>query len=223
MVSPRSWRHLRAQAGPEDIMLISTRRSALRFGAAALGAGAFGTLAGCASTPDLAAENRQNVGAETYSEDEVINAGADFLGTTAGALGAVVEKVFKEQGRPNAYIKGEEGAGAIGVGLRYGKGVLNTKSGLTQDVYWQGPSIGFDAGGNASKVMTLVYRLPTLDQLYQRFPGVEGTAYFVGGVGVNYQQAGDIVLAPMRVGLGFRAGANIGYLSYTRERSIIPL
>ncbi len=201
-------------------MIIYTRRNALRLGAAGLGAGALATVSGCASTPELAAENRQNVGTETYTEDEVINAGAGFLGTTAAAFGQAVEKVFKENGRPNAYIKGEEGSGALVVGLRFGKGVMQTKSGLTQDVYWQGPSIGFDTGGNASKVFTLVYRLQTMDQIYQRFPGVEGSAYFIGGIGVNYQQAGDVVLAPMRVGVGFRLGANIGYLSYTRERSV---
>jgi hypothetical protein len=200
-----------------------SRRHTLHLGAGALGFSAFGALAGCASTPVNAANAHQNIGPDTYSEDEIVNAGADFLGTTAKGLASVVEKVFADNGRPNAYIKGEEGAGAFIVGLRYGKGVLYTKPGLQEDVYWQGPSVGFDAGGNASKVFTLVYRLPTLDQIYQRFPGVEGTAYFVGGVGVNYQQAGDIRLAPIRIGLGFRAGANIGYLSYTRERNVVPL
>jgi hypothetical protein len=209
-------------------MTLYSRRAALQFGSRALGAGAvgalsLGALAGCATTPVNAAEAHQNVGPETYSEDEIVNAGADFLGTTAKGLGAVVEKIFKENGRPNSYIKGEEGSGALVVGLRYGKGVLYTKSGLQENVFWQGPSIGFDTGGNASKVFTLIYRLETLDQIYQRFPGVEGTAYFIGGIGVNYQQAGNVVLAPMRVGLGFRAGANIGYLSYTRERNYIPL
>lgn len=200
-------------------MIIYSRRNALRLGAGGLTVGAF-NLAGCASTPELAAENRQNVGTETYTEDEVINAGADFLGTTAAAFGSAVEKVFKDNGRPNAYIKGEEGAGALVVGLRMGKGVLYTKSGMQQDVYWGGPSVGLDTGGNASKCFTLVYRLRTMDQIYQRFPGVEGSAYFVGGIGVNYQQAGDVVLAPMRAGVGFRLGASIGYLSYTRERTV---
>jgi len=203
-------------------MILYSRRRALTAGAGLVGASAFATLCGCATTPVNAANAHQNVGPETYSEDEVINAGADFLGTTAKALGAVVEKVFSENGRPNSYIKGEEGSGALVVGLRYGKGELYTKSGLQEDVYWQGPSIGFDTGGNASKVFTLIYHLTTLDQIYQRFPGVEGSAYFIGGIGVNYQQAGEVKLAPMRIGLGFRAGANIGYLSYTRERNVVP-
>ena len=199
-----------------------SRRRALYLGAGAVGLTAFSGIAGCASTPVNAANAHQNVGPETYSEDEIVNAGADFLGTTAAALAKVVEKVFAENGRPNAYIKGEEGSGAIVVGLRYGKGVLYTKSGLQEDVFWQGPSVGWDVGGNGSKSFTLIYHLETLDQIYQRFPGVEGTAYFIGGVGVNYQQAGNVKLAPMRVGVGFRAGANVGYLSYSRERNISP-
>ena len=90
-------------------------------------------------------------------------------------------------------------------------------------VYWQGPSIGFDVGANASKCFTLVYDLPSADDIYQRFPGVEGSFYFVAGIGVNYQQNGDIVLAPMRTGVGVRAGVNAGYLSYSRERDWVPL
>jgi hypothetical protein len=178
-------------------------------------------LAGCASTPQQAAENNQTA-ENTYTQDEIINAGAEFLGTTAAAFGAAVERIFKDNGRPNGYIKGEEAAGAFVVGLRYGQGVLYMKVGEQRVVYWQGPSVGFDAGGNASKVFTLVYNLGNPDAIYQRFPGVEGTAYFIGGIGVNYQQAGSIVLAPMRAGVGLRAGANVGYLAYTRERSVLP-
>jgi hypothetical protein len=204
-------------------MIIYSRRGALRLGSSTLGFGALSALGACATTPENAAESHQNVGAETYTEHEVVNAGADFLGTTAAAFGAAVEKVFKDNGRPNAYIKGEEGGGALVVGLRLGKGVLYTKSGLQEDVYWQGPSIGFDTGANASKSFTLVYNLETMDQIYRRYAGVEGSAYFIGGIGVNYQQNGRVVLAPMRAGVGFRLGANVGYLSYTRTRSAVPL
>jgi hypothetical protein len=107
--------------------------------------------------------------------------------------------------------------------VRYGEGNLTLKNGATRKVFWQGPSVGFDTGANASKVFTLVYGLNDADKIYQRFPGVEGSAYFVGGVGVNYQRSGDITLAPMRAGVGLRAGANVGYLAYTRERSVVPL
>ncbi|MEQ8747960.1 DUF1134 domain-containing protein [Pyruvatibacter sp.] len=159
---------------------------------------------------------------DTYSRDEVLNAAKGFFGDVSEDMARAVDRVFSDHGRPNAYIVGEEGAGAIGVGLRYGSGSLHMKPGRVQKVYWQGPSIGWDIGGNASKVFTLVYNLPAMDDIYRRFPGVEGSLYVVGGVGVNYQQAGDTILAPMRAGAGLRAGANVGYLSYTRERRILP-
>jgi hypothetical protein len=109
------------------------------------------------------------------------------------------------------------------VGLRYGEGDLYMKqSGSPTKVYWQGPSVGFDYGANASKVFTLVYKLPSPEAIYERFPGVEGSAYFVAGIGVNYQQNGRVILAPMRTGVGVRAGVNAGYLSYSKERNWIP-
>ena len=107
--------------------------------------------------------------------------------------------------------------------MRYGKGLLYMKNRPTQEVSWQGPSIGWDWGGNASRVFTLCYGLQYPDAVFRRFPGVEGSAYFVGGLGVNYQRADDITLAPIRAGLGLRLGANIGYLSYSRTRHILPI
>ncbi len=160
--------------------------------------------------------------APTYSQDEIVNSVSDFLGVTAEAAGGAVERIFKSNGRPTAYIAGEEGSGAIAVGLRYGRGLLYMKGREPVQVYWQGPSVGWDFGGNASRVFTLCYNLEDPRDIFQRFPGVEGTAYFVGGLGVNYQKADDIVLAPMRAGVGFRLGANVGYLAYTRRRSIWP-
>jgi hypothetical protein len=108
------------------------------------------------------------------------------------------------------------------VGLRYGRGLMYMKERQPMEVFWQGPSIGFDWGGNASRVFTLVYDMEDPQQIYQRFPGVEGSAYFIGGLGVNYQRAEDITLAPIRAGVGLRLGANIGYLAYTRQRNILP-
>ncbi|MGE0742455.1 MAG: DUF1134 domain-containing protein [Hyphomonadaceae bacterium] len=160
---------------------------------------------------------------DTYSEPEIVEAAEAFFGAGAEGVAAVVSHVFSDLGRPNAYIQGEEASGAIGVGLRYGDGRLRMKGSRgTTRVYWQGPSIGFDTGGNASKVFTLAYRLPNPDAIFERFPGVDGSAYFVGGVGVNYQRRDDITLAPMRAGVGFRVGANIGYLHYTRRRRLNP-
>ena len=160
--------------------------------------------------------------AEPYSQDEIVNSVSDFLGVTAEAAGGAVERVFVKNGRPTGYIAGEEGSGAIGVGARYGRGMLYMKGREPVEVYWQGPSVGWDFGGNASRVFTLCYDLDDARDIFQRFPGVEGSAYFIGGLGVNYQRANDIVLAPIRAGVGFRLGANVGYLAYTRTRHIFP-
>ena len=161
--------------------------------------------------------------AETYSRDELVNSVSDFLGVTAEAAGAAIERIFRDNGRPTGYIAGEEAAIAFTGGLRYGKGLLYMKNRQPGQVFWQGPSIGFDIRINASRVFTLCYNLQYPDAIFRRFPGVEGSAYFIGGVGVNYQRAEDIVLAPMRAGLGLGAGINVGYLAYSRKRHWIPL
>jgi hypothetical protein len=161
-------------------------------------------------------------GAPTYSQDEIVNNVSDFLGVTAEAAGAAVERLFANNGRPTAYIAGEEGSGAFVVGLRYGRGLMYMKEREPMEVFWQGPSIGWDWGGNASRVFTLCYNLQVPDVIFQRYPGVEGSAYLVGGLGVNYQRAEDVTLAPIRAGVGLRLGANVGYLAYTRKRNIIP-
>jgi hypothetical protein len=168
-----------------------------------------------------AAENAADKGG--YTKEEILNKARGFFGDTTKGLAKAIEKVFSDLGRPNAFITGEEFSGAIGIGVRYGRGTLNRKGALSRKVFWQGPSVGFDLGGNASKVFTLIYRLRKTEQLFQRYPGVEGSFYLVAGVGVNYQQSGDVILAPIRTGLGLRAGANIGYVHYTKEHSWIPL
>ena len=160
--------------------------------------------------------------AESYGKDEIIHAASDFLGVTAEAAGAAIERVFSENGRPTGYIAGEETAAAITIGLRYGKGLLYMKNRPTLRVFWQGPSIGFDLRINASRVFTLCYNLQYPDAIFQRFPGVEGSAYFIGGLGVNYQRASDITLAPVRAGIGLGAGAKVGYLAYSRGRNWLP-
>ncbi len=179
-----------------------------------------------AFTTAVAAETHGAAKEETYSQETIIEAASDFFGATTKALAQaieqVIEKVFKEQGQPNAYIVGTEGSGAIGIGLRYGEGTLHTKRGGTYPVYWQGPSIGFDFGGNFSKVFTLVYHLQNPDELFQRFPSVGGSLYIIAGVSVHYQKADDIILAPIRTGVGWRTGVSIGYVDYTRKKSWIP-
>ncbi len=151
----------------------------------------------------------------TYSTGEILEEGHRFFGSVSEGLARVVEHAFKRYGRPNGYILGEEAGGAIVAGLRYGEGTLFTKGYPPQKVYWQGPSVGYDFGANGSKVLTLVYNLQYTSQIYERFGGVDGSAYFVGGVGITFQQHDDVILAPIRAGLGLRLGANVGYLKYT--------
>jgi hypothetical protein len=158
----------------------------------------------------------------TYSDDEVVKAANDFFKNGAEDLSKVLGKVLKEKGQPVAVIRGEEGGGAIGVGLRYGHGELVYKGSAGRKVYWQGPSIGFDIGANAVKVFALVYDLPSTEQLFQRFPGVEGSLYFVGGFGVNYVQSDHIVIAPVRFGVGWRQGISVGYMNFSPKKRINP-
>jgi hypothetical protein len=195
----------------------------LSFLQAGLGALALSLTMSSSAIPAPAPASQAAAGG-TYSQNEIVNRAANFFGSTTEGLARAVERVFSEKGSPNAYITGIEGGGAIVVGLRYGDGDLFMKANGDRPVkvYWQGPSVGFDIGGNASKVFTLVYNLPNTEAIYQRFPGVEGSAYLVAGVGINYQQNGRIILAPMRTGVGLRAGASIGYLHYSKERNILP-
>jgi len=159
---------------------------------------------------------------DTYEEDTILKEADAFFGGGAKGLADVIEKIFKDKGRPNAYIKGQEASGAIIIGARYGDGMLVKKGGGSRKVHWTGPTIGFDAGGNISKVFVLIYNLPNIEAIFQRFPALDGSFYFIGGVGANYHQMDNIVLAPMRFGAGFRAGINIGYMHYRKEKSWNP-
>lgn len=152
---------------------------------------------------------------DTYTSAEIIDKGHRVFGRTTKEVAGVVEHAFHRHGEPNGYIVGEEGSGAFVGGLRYGEGTLFMKNGLRKKIYWQGPSIGLDFGGNGSRVLVLVYGLSEPNDIYTRFAGVEGTAYIVGGLGVNFQQSGEIRLAPIRTGLGMRLGLNAGYLKYS--------
>jgi hypothetical protein len=159
-----------------------------------------------------------------YTANEITQAGADFFGITTEAMAKAVQHVFADLGEPDAYIKGDEGSGAFIVGLRYGSGWLIRKGAEPQKMYWTGPSVGFDFGGNAAKCFTLIYQLRGEEKrLLQRFPGVEGSIYFVAGLGVNYQRSGSVTLAPIRTGVGFRAGANVQYQVYSEKRDWFPL
>jgi hypothetical protein len=151
----------------------------------------------------------------TFSANEIKVAGHQFFGSISQGLASVIEYAFQRQGRPNGYILGEDAGGAFMAGLRYGEGTLYTKDAGTHKVYWQGPSLGYDVGAEGSKVMVLVYNLRDPGEIYERFGGVAGSAYVIGGVGINFQTRDHIVLAPIRAGVGLRLGANVGYLKYT--------
>ena len=175
-------------------------------------------LGACAS--QSTSNDRPNEG--TYEEDAIFEEVESFFGKGAEGIADVLNKIFSEKGRPNAYIKGEEAAGAIGIGVRYGHGTMHLRNGDITKVYWRGPSIGIDAGGNVSKTFVLIYDLPSMNSVFQRFPGVDGSLYFVGGVGMNYNRADDVVLAPIRFGVGWRQGINIGYVHLSNKRSWVP-
>ena len=158
-----------------------------------------------------------------YTADEITQAGADFFGITSEAMAKGVQHIFSELGQPDAYIKGDEGGGAVVVGFRYGSGWLIRKAREPRQVYWRGPSVGFDLGANLSKCFTLIYNLREDERLFQRFPSVEGSIYFIAGLGINYQRSGGVTLAPMRTGVGLRAGVNAQYQVYTDRRDWFPL
>ena len=181
-----------------------------------LSAAATGTMAQSTNSATQAPK-RSN-----YSTQEIMTQGHQFFGKTSRGIAEAVEYVFQNQGEPTAYIVGEEGSGAFVGGLRYGEGTIYYKNGVKRRIYWQGPSVGFDFGGNGSRTLTLVYNSQSPEDLYDRFGGVEGSAYLVGGVGVNFERKDNITLAPIRTGVGARLGANIGYLKYSKSPTWNP-
>jgi hypothetical protein len=181
------------------------------------------TLIGCGLGP-LAAQPAQpaDPARDRYSPNELINAGHQFFGTISQGLATVIEKAVSNWGQPNGYVLGQEAGGAIVAGLRYGDGTLYTKNAGDLRVYWQGPSVGFDWGGDGARTMMLVYNLPRTDAVYQRFGGIDGSAYFIGGFGMTALTANNIVVVPIRAGVGLRLGANIGYLKFTPNATWNP-
>jgi hypothetical protein len=150
-----------------------------------------------------------------YSSLEVVDAGHRFFGTISRGLAQIVEKAGSQFGLPNGYVLGQEAGGAVVAGLRYGEGILYTKNAGDLRVFWQGPSVGFDFGGDGARTMMLIYNLPATDAIYQRFAGIDGSAYFVGGLGMTALTMNNIVVVPIRTGVGMRLGANVGYLKFT--------
>ena len=161
-------------------------------------------------------------GPATFGPDELVSAGHKFFGNVSRGLASVIERAVSQWGLPNGYVLGEEGSGAFVAGLRYGEGTLYTKNAGDLRVYWQGPSLGFDWGGDGARTMTLVYNLPATSAIYQRFVGIDGSAYIIGGFGMTALTANNIVLVPIRSGIGLRLGANVGYLKFTPRATWNP-
>ena len=160
--------------------------------------------------------------AQEYTAQEIVDSGHKFFGATSGGLATVVEKIFSSYGLPNGYLLGEEGSGALIGGLTYGEGTLYTKNAGDHKVFWQGPSLGWDFGGEGSRVMMLVYNLDDVNSLYNRFGGVAGSAYIVAGVGFTVMKNNNMLLVPIRTGVGARLGVNLGYLKLTQRATWNP-
>jgi hypothetical protein len=177
-------------------------------------------LFGLSFTPALA--QSQGSLSDTYSADELVQTGGEFFGSVAQGLASLVERATSQFGLPNAYILGEEAGGAFFAGARYGEGTMYTRNQGEHVIFWQGPTVGLDFGGDGSKVMMLVYNLSSVEQAYGRYPGVDGSAYVVGGLGMTVIKYGDVVMVPIRSGVGLRAGLNVGYLKFTNEPTWNP-
>ncbi len=184
-----------------------SRRDIMAMLAAAAAAGAAAAAPGAA----LAQAARP----QRFSSNELVDSGHQFFGSVSRGLASVVEEATKRWGQPNAYILGQEAGGAFVAGARYGEGMMYTRNAGDLRVYWQGPSLGFDAGADGARTMILVYNLPSTSAIYRRFGGVDGSAYLVGGFGFTALTADDVVLVPIRAGVGARLGVNLGYLKFT--------
>ncbi|MDF2996628.1 MAG: hypothetical protein K0R27_2265 [Xanthobacteraceae bacterium] len=188
------------------------------------------TLLTCLALPLLAllalpflavpASAQQQPGA--YSQDELVSKGHGFFGEVSRGLALSIERAYSKWGQPNGYILGQEGSGAFVGGLRYGEGTLYTRNAGDMRVYWQGPSLGWDFGGDGARTMILVYNLRSINDIFRRFGGISGSAYFVAGFGMTALAADPMVVVPIRSGVGVRLGANVGYLKFTPSATWNP-
>lgn len=198
---------------PSDTNMLRKSRKPGKFRTAFASAGM--ALALALTTPAIAPFAGTQAYAQqpgSYSSSEILNAGHGFFGSASSGLASLVERAVSSYGLPNGYILGEEASGALVGGLRYGEGSLFTKNAGDHKVYWQGPSVGWDFGGDGNRTMMLVYNLTNTEKLFRRYVGVSGSAYLVGGLGMTVLKHGDTILVPVRTGVGARLGVNIGYL-----------
>ncbi|RYE45173.1 MAG: DUF1134 domain-containing protein [Hyphomicrobiales bacterium] len=180
------------------------------------------TAATLVLTPTFSQAQEQGSLSDTFSGDELVDTGHQFFGSVAQGLASLVERAVSQFGLPNAYILGEEAGGAIFAGARYGEGTMYTRNQGEHSLFWQGPTVGLDFGGDGSKVMMLVYNLNSVSDVYGRYPGVDGSAYVIGGLGMTVIKYGDVVMVPIRSGVGARLGVNVGYLKFTQEPTWNP-
>jgi hypothetical protein len=195
--------------------MTQTRRSLIKGGLALAGAG-------MAALPATALAQQSYGQSRSFSQNELVTSGHQFFGNVSRGLALAVEEAVRRWGEPNGYVLGQEAAGAFVGGLRYGEGTLFTRNAGDRKVFWQGPSVGFDFGGEGSRTMMLVYGLPAVEALYQRFAGVDGSAYFIGGFGFTALAAEGVTVVPIRTGVGWRLGVNLGYLKFTPQATWNP-
>ena len=160
----------------------------------------------------------------TFDKKEMVDKAKIYFADLSEGVSIIIERSFNDFGKPSAYIEGDEFSAAFFGGIRYGGGKIYFKDGTNKEIYWNGPSLGFDLGANASKVFTLIYNLESenIKKIYDRYPDAEGTLFLVAGLAINYQQKDDIIITPVRSGIGLRIGVNLGYTKYTKKKSLIP-
>lgn len=189
-------------------------------------AGAVAEASAAGTLPDGAAATNPDITVDaaprTYQRDDVIGAAEGVFGRGAEGLARIIEDILRDQGEPNGYIVGRELGGSFIFGLRYGSGTLHHRVEGEMPTYWTGPSAGFDFGANTASTFVLVYNLHDTDDLYRRFPAGEGAAYLVGGFNASYMRRGDVVLIPIRLGVGARVGVNVGYMKFSRQQRWLP-
>ena len=183
-------------------------------------------LAALLAAPSLAgpasAQVKQSGPPPAFSTNELVDNGHRFFGTVSRGLAQTLEEAVRRFGQPNGYVLGQEASGAIVGGLRYGEGVMYTRNAGDLRVFWQGPSIGFDLGADGDRTMMLVYNLPSTQAIYTRYVGVDGSAYFIGGFGFTALANDNVLIVPVRSGVGARLGFNIGYLKFTPQSTWNP-
>jgi hypothetical protein len=198
-----------------------SRRGAIQKLGRTLGSTLFaGMIFSAAAAPLARAQERERP--IPYSDNELVDNGHRFFGSISRGIAEAIQSATKRWGQPNAYVLGQEAGGAFVGGLRYGEGTMYTRNAGDRKVFWQGPSVGFDAGADGDRTMMLVYNLPSTQAIYERFGGIDGSAYFVGGFGITALGYDGVTVVPIRTGVGARLGVNVGYLKFTRNATWNP-